>query len=342
MYWTLCVTNCVRQLYKDPMHGYDHGVAMHITTATVKTLHKLEVDLHLIRNTLVKKLTARLHNMTSSLENKHTNLLGFTNQSVVTLFETLTTLNKKGEKQSPIVDAGDVQKLMLALPYLLDDLADEELEAYNANKAAAARIQDPIPEVIEAHNEWLHWYHLFRNPEPDDDDVARLTDMGKALMGTLERVFPFKIRLGNSNTYRSMWCNEKVHSILHAPRTIQRLGRSQNASCQVTETTHKAIKAKGNRTNRNPATFGKSIMSSQLRVSACQRMGNALDETGISRYIDIYTAYIQIRVYTYTYEHIHTDTDKYNLLCHILIIYVCMISYVHVFRTQSDRNARFC
>jgi hypothetical protein len=267
-------------MYKDPMHGYDHGVAMHIVNATVKTLNKLEVDLHLVRNTLVKRLTARMHNMSSCHENKHTNLLGFTHQSIVTLFETLTTLNKKGEKQSPIVDASDVQKLMLTLPYLLDCLADEELAAYNAGKAAAARIQDPITEVNMAINEWLHWYHLFRKPEPDDDDVARLTDMGKALMSTLESVFPFKVRIGSSDKYRSIWCNEKVHSILHAPRTILRLGRSQNASCQVTETTHKAVKAKGIRTNRNPATFGKSIMISQLRVSACQRMGDALDETG--------------------------------------------------------------
>ena len=140
------------------MHGYDHGVAMHMINATVKTLHKLEDDIHIVKNTLVKRLTARMHNMCSSLDTKHTTLLGFANQSIVTLFETLTTPNKKGEKQHPIVDAGDVQKLMLALPYLLDGLADEELAAYNDRKAQASRIQDPIPKVSMAFNEWLHWY----------------------------------------------------------------------------------------------------------------------------------------------------------------------------------------
>ena len=114
------------------MHAYDHGVSMHIISAVVKMLHKLENDLGLPKNTLVKKLTARLHNLCSSLESKHTTLLGFVNQSIVTLFETLTTPNKKGQKQSPIVDAGDVQKLMLALPYLLDGLADEEIDHYNS------------------------------------------------------------------------------------------------------------------------------------------------------------------------------------------------------------------
>jgi hypothetical protein len=89
-----------------------------------------------------------------------------------------------------------------------------------------------------AINEWLHWYKLFRMPEPDADDVARLTAIRKALMGTLERVFPFQVRVGNSDKTRSMWCTEKVHSILYVPRTIRRMGCSQNFSCQVTETTH--------------------------------------------------------------------------------------------------------
>lgn len=38
------------QTYKDPMHAYDHGVAMHINNAIVKTIHKLEVDLGVPRN----------------------------------------------------------------------------------------------------------------------------------------------------------------------------------------------------------------------------------------------------------------------------------------------------
>ena len=114
------------------MHAYDHGVAMHIITAVVKLLHQLESDLSLSKNTLLSKLTARMHNLCISLEAKHITLLWFTHQSIVSLFETLSTPNKKGQKQSPIVDAGDVQKLMLVLPYLLDGLADEVIEHHNS------------------------------------------------------------------------------------------------------------------------------------------------------------------------------------------------------------------
>ena len=210
------------QTYKDPMHAFDHGVSINMCTATVKTIRQLESSRGLPSDTLVSKLTARLHNLCSSLTSKHTTLMGFTHQSIVSLFETLTKPNKKGQKQSPVVDAGDVQKLMQLLPYVLDGLADDAIAEHNAR--GGARVADPFPDVIMAINEYLHWYHLARTPEPDDDSVARLTDMGKALLVTLERVFPFQVRYGKY-TLRSMWCNEKVHSILHVPKTIQRMGR---------------------------------------------------------------------------------------------------------------------
>ena len=73
------------------MHAYDHGVAMHIIKAIVKTVQKLEIDLGLPNNTLMHKLTARLHNLSSSLDSKHTTLLGITHQLIVSVFETLTT-----------------------------------------------------------------------------------------------------------------------------------------------------------------------------------------------------------------------------------------------------------
>ncbi len=224
--------------------------------------------------------------------------MGFTNQSIVTIFETLSTPGKKGQKQSPIVDAGDVQKLMLTLPYLLNGLADEELEAHNsAARAVAARIVDPIPETCMAINEWLHWYKLFRKPEPTDDDVSRLTDMGEALLSTLVRVFPFKVRVGRVS-FRSMWCNEKVHSILHAPRTLVRMGRSQNVSCQVTETSHKGVKRKGSRSNRNISepccTY--SYVFEKMGDVLCHIRANIRTETYICT---LYISCTYIRVCTY-------------------------------------------
>ncbi len=99
-------------------------------------------------------------------------------------------------------------------------------------------------------------------------------------------------------TWRSMWCNEKLHSILHGPRTLVRMGRIQNVSCQVTETSHKEVKKKGSRTNRNPATSGLSIMKAQLRTSVCQRMADALDESGNFAYLYLYVCITHVCVCT--------------------------------------------
>ncbi len=90
----------------------------------------------------MRKLTVCLHNLCNSLNSKHTTLIGFTHQSIVSLFETFTTLNKKGQKQAPVVDAGDVQKLMLLLPYELDGLADEAIAEHHAR--GGARVSDPF------------------------------------------------------------------------------------------------------------------------------------------------------------------------------------------------------
>ncbi len=56
--------------------------------------------------------------MCSSLDTMHTTLMVFNHKSFVTLFEVLSTLGKKGQRQSPIVDASDVQTLMLTRPFL--------------------------------------------------------------------------------------------------------------------------------------------------------------------------------------------------------------------------------
>jgi hypothetical protein len=63
-------------------------------------------------------------------------------------------------------------------------------------------------------------------------------------------------------------------------------------SCQVTETSHKGVKRKGSRSNRNPKTAGMSIMKTQLRESACYRMADALDKTGNFAYLHVYACIV--------------------------------------------------
>ena len=78
--------------------------------------------------------------------------------------------------------------------------------------------------------------------------LFRSDEMGVDLLDTLQKVFSFTVKLpGKGNRTRSMRCNEKVHSILHGLYNIRQVGRSKNITCQVTESRHKTVEAKGHR-----------------------------------------------------------------------------------------------
>ncbi len=77
-------------------------------------------------------------------------------------------------------------------------------------------------------------------------------------------------------------------------------------SCQVTEQRHKGVKRKGNRTNRNPATAGKSVMNAELREAACERMAQALDEH--SQYVYVCVCIGKYLVSMRMYVHVSRNT----------------------------------
>ena len=109
---------------------------------------------------------------------------------------------------------------------------------------------------------------------------------GQALLNTLERVFPYRVKLApRSNESRSTWCTEKVHSIVHGSRNLKKVGRSKNISCQTTESKLKDVKAKGHMTNRDPATYGYSIMAAEIREAAAQQMAIDADQYGMYWFI---------------------------------------------------------
>ena len=120
----------------------------------------------------------------------------------------------------------------------------------------------------------------------DDNTHEDLDRKGQALLNTLERVFPYRVKLApRSNESRSTWCTEKVHSIVHGSRNLKKVGRSKNISCQTTESKLKDVKAKGHMTNRDPATYGYSIMAAEIREAAAQQMAIDADQYGMYWFI---------------------------------------------------------
>jgi hypothetical protein len=161
-----------------------------------------------------------------------------------------------------VCDATDMQKLTLLLPFLLHGLADVEIQRHNDGSAAADRIINPIPGMIACWNDYLRWYHLYRQRESNEPALQRLDATGILLLENLKATFPYLKTNGTSG-----WCTEKIHSILHAKENIERSGRCRNWSTQVTETKHKSIKDKCRMTN-NQHSIGFSLLHSELKADA--------------------------------------------------------------------------
>ena len=71
-------------------------------------------------------------------------MFNFVNQSIMDQFEVLSRVgerNKKGDKVAPpIVDASDMQALLICLPFILDRLAEEALEEYKEEGNGQVRL----------------------------------------------------------------------------------------------------------------------------------------------------------------------------------------------------------
>jgi hypothetical protein len=188
---------------------------------------------------------------------------------------------KKKRGGQPIVDASDVAMLMLALPFALDGLGQQELEAYNGRQAHARdRLSDPFRPIIGGLNEYLHAYHMYRAEALSVTEIVALDAKSRQALDTLQRVFPYFVTLSNGSL-RSVWCTEKAHSMTHWGDNYHTVGRIRTATTQVTETRMKsAVKTKARKTN-NQASFGKSLLKNNMEVEAAMELSRHLDQTGL-------------------------------------------------------------
>ena len=275
-FWLVSGFDVQRQTCKDPMHAFEHGVAMKIIKAIIMALHQLETDLEMQPNTLVARLSQRLHNLCSSYSVSDAALLRFVKQqSILNMFDALAA------NEGVMPDASDVQAFMLVLPFVLDGLVQPEIEAQSL---AGHKMADPMVPIITVVNQYLEWYHMYRFPDLDEDEVIVLKRKGGKLVDDLQSVFPFTVtdRVGQQTTgNRSFWCVEKVHSIKHCDETRKMFGCPRNMSAQVTEMKHKqAVKQYDHLTNRSPQ-LTLSLMKANVRATAAQKLAVDVDKNGL-------------------------------------------------------------
>jgi hypothetical protein len=275
-FWGLNHGVCARDiLRKDYMHAFDHGVSEQMMTSTVEELHRLEKSLGIQKNRIVKRFISSLQcsrfqvGQGSSL---HTTLLRFKRSVLDYVGNLAGVANASSCNKHAVCDATDMQKLTLLVPFLLDGLAvhkdftRKKIRDQKHNIIDETVIPNPVPGMISCWNDYLRWYHVYRQRENSEIAIDDLEGLGKDLLENLKRTFPHF-----TDTNKSVWCTEKIHSILHAKENIVRSGRSRNFGTQVTEMKHKLIKVKAKNTN-NQHTFALSLLLSEMRADAVKAL----------------------------------------------------------------------
>ena len=156
--WRLPFYDYRAQAYKDTMHGQEHGVQIYMLKSTIKEILKLETQLKL-KNTgvLKRRLFARLLRLCDSASVQHVTLLTLGNQKILDAVEKWGSAAKDKGKEAPMVDAMDVQMLILAMPFVMDGLAEKELTKFNSGKRRQDQVADPCRPIIGAFNDYLQW-----------------------------------------------------------------------------------------------------------------------------------------------------------------------------------------
>ena len=282
--WRLPLYDYLAQAYKDTMHGQEHGVQINMLKATVKEVNLLEKKLKIVSGVLKRRLFARLLRLCDCAAVQHMTLLTLGNQKILDGVERWGSNAKKAAgKEAPLVDAMDVQMLMLAMPFVLDGLAHQELSKFNAGKGHREQVRDPFRPIIGAYNDYLHWYHQYRSRRLTEPQVESMHENGVDLIDMLQTVFPHEVtytRTNGSVYRRSVWCTEKVHSIQHCGENYREAGRCKNYTTQTLETRHKsAIKTVAHKTN-NQASVGGSVLRSNIELEASEDLARQIDRKG--------------------------------------------------------------
>jgi hypothetical protein len=104
--------------------------------------------------------------------------------------------------------------------------------------------------------------------------------MSLALLKSLVKTFPSPHRvILKSGSFRSVFCTEKPHSLVHSGDNYRVMGRCRNYNTNAPETRHKDAKKDAHKTN-NKASVGLSILKCNLDAEADRRLTWLQDKTG--------------------------------------------------------------
>jgi hypothetical protein len=135
------------------MHGNEHGNSMLTTKCTSIKLRKHGKKIKLQPGALVKGLKTRSLNLCYSPFAQHITLLTLGNQKILEGLKVIDkeVRTKKKTCGQPIVDANDVEKLLVSLVFVLDCLGKQELDAYNRQQVCVKCTCSVLGSALSVH-----------------------------------------------------------------------------------------------------------------------------------------------------------------------------------------------
>ena len=166
--------------------------------------------------------------------------------------------------------AGRMLLLMMALPFALRDLLNQELASIRRVLPRAA-VEDPCPGMVRALNSFLDFFTMGRSMLIPVADLPELTIRHSTMLQDLKDVFPNK----SGEKSATPWNFPKAHAGVHLPREFVTFGSTSGTSTETFEAGHRPnVKALAGLTNGKDQFM--SISSHHDRTMSLAKLNDAV------------------------------------------------------------------
>jgi len=209
-----------QQMLFDFLHGVDKGMIPFTMRASMTMCIAFELEIKKPGITLAR-VEKRLSNIVAvhggsvpgqNINEKHSCMFAMNNH----VCRTFAHINKHKGETHCTVRGCDMQLLLLVMPFVLDNLFQNEVAEWNARHTAAEHVEDPTHKINSVVVQLLDWYALARLDCKDAVEICMMDNMAKKFLIDTRNIFQdFKVGKPGTLSEKHICSSEKMHRCLH-------------------------------------------------------------------------------------------------------------------------------
>ena len=222
-----------QQMLFDFLHGVDKGMIPFTMRAAMTMCIAFELEIRKPGVTLAR-IQRRLSNIMAVHEGivpgqimngKHSCMFSMNGH----VCKTFAHIHKHKGETHCTVRGCDMQLLLLVMPFVLDNLFQNEVAEWNARHPAAEHVEDPTHRINLVVVQLLDWYALARLDCKDAVEVCMMDMMARTFLIDSRNTFQdFKVGKPGTASEKHICSSEKMHRCLHAGTKITEYGNISN------------------------------------------------------------------------------------------------------------------